>query len=408
MRRPPSSFTTISTTASERLVDVNRCCGAFVARRNCVCAVIGFWREIGVGEGKTKGWSLRTLPGEFLTIAIGAAGGLLFDALHIPGGAISGSVIAVAGTTTFANPTPLGGPLRMLALATMGMSIGSVVGPDTFSNMAAYPATIALMVFCVIAMTLSSAVVWFFIMRWPPAMAFLSSVPGSMSYIVSVSMSLGADSAKVVVVQMSRVIFLVTLLPFIVVYESGGQFGGVLQNHPDPVSKLFVILAAGMVVGGILTKLRMGGGMLFGALVTSAVFHYAGYGEGRVPNWVLVWGQILLGSWVGTRFVGFDWSLFGKIFLGTAASVCAAMAMTVLFAVIASRYFDVSFGTALMAYAPGGQDAMMILALTLGVDPIFVSAHHLARYFFINMSLPFVVARLQRKYAAQPTSGDKP
>ena len=356
-----------------------------------------------MADAKKQGWTLRSLPGELLTIAIGAAGGLLFDLLHIPGGAISGSVIAVAATTTFANPTPLGAPLRMLALATMGMSIGSVVGPDTFANLAAYPVTIALMTVCVVAMTVASACVWTFIMKWPPAMAFLSSVPGSMSYIVSVSMSLGADSAKVVVVQMSRVIFLVTLLPFIVVYESGGHFGAVVEKHSDPLFKLAIILGTGMIVGGILTKLKMGGGMLFGALVVSAVFHYIGYGEGRVPNWVLVWGQILLGSWVGTRFVGFDWRLFGKIFFGTALSVCAAMVMTVIFATIASRFFDVSFGTALMAYAPGGQDAMMILALTMGVDPIFVSAHHLARYLFINMTLPVIVARLQRKYG---NSGD--
>ena len=366
--------------------------------------MVGQQRETMVADAKKKAWTLRSLPGELLTIGIGAAGGLLFDLLHIPGGAISGSVIAVAGTTTFANPTPLGPPLRLLALATMGMAIGSVVWPDTFSNMAAYPATIALMTVCVIAMTLASAVVWFYIMKWPPAMAFLSSVPGSMSYIVSVSMSLGADSAKVVVVQMSRVIFLVTILPFIVVYESGGHFGAVVEKHSDPLFKLAVILGAGMIVGGILTKLKMGGGMLFGALVTSAVLHYAGYGEGRVPNWVLVWGQILLGSWVGTRFVGFDWRLFGKIFLGTAMSVCAAMVMTVVFATVASRFFDVSFGTALMAFAPGGQDAMMILALTMGVDPIFVSAHHLARYVFINVTLPVIVSRLQSKFGK--SSGD--
>jgi uncharacterized membrane protein AbrB (regulator of aidB expression) len=35
-------------------------------------------------------------------------------------------------------------------------------------------------------------------------------------------MSMGADAAKVAVVQMSRVIFLVTILPWIIVWEQGG------------------------------------------------------------------------------------------------------------------------------------------------------------------------------------------
>ena len=349
------------------------------------------WRE------KTWSWlSLKTLPGECLTLAIGAFGGLLFTYLHIPGGAMSGSVIAVALTTVYGKPTPLAGPLRVLALSTMGMAIGAVVGPDTFANMAAYPGSMALMTLCVILMTLASTAVWIYVMGWPPAMALLSSVPGSMSYILSVSMSLGADAAKVAVVQMSRVIFLVTVLPFIVVWESGDQHATLAQVPVDTIKVIAPTLAVGILTGAVFTRLGMGGGFLFGALVASGVIHYLGYGEGRAPGWVLFVGQILLGSWVGTRFVGFDWRLFGKIFLGTTASVGAAMGVSVIFAMGVSAFFGVSFGTTLMAYAPGGQDAMMILALSLGVDPIFVSAHHLARYFFINLTLPFIVARMQR------------
>ena len=190
-----------------------------------------------------KWLSLKTLPGECVTLAIGAFGGLLFVFLHIPGGSMSGSVVAVALTTTFAQPTQLGGPLRVLALSTMGMAIGSVVGPETFSNMAAYPGTMALMALCVVCMTLASTLVWSWLMGWPPAMALLSSVPGSMSYIVSVSMSLGADAAKVAVVQMSRVIFLVTVLPFIVVWESGGHLGVISHDHADTLYVLIPTLA---------------------------------------------------------------------------------------------------------------------------------------------------------------------
>ena len=357
---------------------------------------------------KSPAWSLAGMRGEAITLLAGASGGLLFSSLHIPGGAMSGSVIAVALLSAFATATPLSAPLRILALSTMGMAIGSVVGPDTFRSMAAYPMTMLLMCVCVVAMTLASATVWSLMMGWPPAMSLLSSVPGSMSYIVSVSMSLGADAARVAVVQMSRVIFLVTLLPFIVVWESGGHLGAIVQTSADPPSVLVPTLALGIVVGALLTRWGMGGGMLFGALVTSGAVHYLGYGEGRVPNWVLNSGQILLGSWVGTRFINFDWRLFGAICVGTVASVGAAMAVSVLFAFIATAYFGISFGTALIAFAPGGQDAMMVLALSLGVDPIFVSAHHLARYFLINLTLPFLIAHMQRAHDAENQSGDVP
>ncbi len=33
-----------------------------------------------------------------------------------------------------------------------------------------------------------------------------------------------------------------------------------------------------------------------------------------------------------------------------------------------------------MSYSPGAMDAMLALALTLHIDPVFVGAHHLSRF----------------------------
>jgi uncharacterized protein len=42
----------------------------------------------------------------------------------------------------------------------------------------------------------------------------------------------------------------------------------------------------------------------------------------------------------------------------------------------------------IVAYAPGSVDAMMILALALHLDPVFVGAHHLTRVFAVSLALP--------------------
>ncbi len=349
------------------------------------------------GKPKANEYSLANLHREFVTVAVGAVGGSLFYLLRIPGNALSGSLIAVAILAAMGKATPIGGILRVFALASVGISIGSTVTPDTFHNLAAYPLSMVMMSLCVIAMTLASAAMWRLVFRWPGPMSLLASVPGSMSYIVSVSMGLGADAAKVAVVQMSRVIFLASVLPFIVVYEAGGHYNLPELKIVDPTGIALLTLAAGIVVGAFITRLGMAGGMLLGALILSGVVHYLGWSPGRTPLWLFNAGQVLLGSWVGSRFVDFDWSLFGRICIGTTASVGAAMGVSVAFALLATSLFHVSFGTALMAYSPGGQDAMMVLALSMGVDPIFVSAHHLARYFLINASLPFLIVWLQRR-----------
>jgi membrane AbrB-like protein len=347
----------------------------------------------------SKPFTLKSLIGEALTLGAGAAGAGLFLLLNIPGGAMSGSVVAVATLSAFGLATPIGGPLRVLGMASIGVAIGSVVGPDTLDHVAAYPASMALMALCVVAMTLASAGVWRYLMGWAPSMALLASVPGSMGYIVSISMTMGADAAKVAVVQMSRVVFLVTLLPFVIVWEQGG--GAVSLAAPTLDSPLMVaaVMAAGIGVGALFLKLGVPGGMILGAIVASAGLHFSGIATGRSPDWLMNGGQILLGSWVGSRFVDFDWSLFFRIIVGTVLAVGAALVVSVAFAWAASQWLGVPFGAALIGYAPGGQEAMVALALVLDVDPIFVATHHLGRYFLINISLPFIIAWMRRTEA---------
>ena len=44
-----------------------------------------------------------------------------------------------------------------------------------------------------------------------------------------------------------------------------------------------------------------------------------------------------------------------------------------------------------IAFAPGGLEAMTLLAFSLGLDPLYVGSHHLARFILISLSLPFVL-----------------
>ena len=50
----------------------------------------------------------------------------------------------------------------------------------------------------------------------------------------------------------------------------------------------------------------------------------------------------------------------------------------------------------LVAYAPGGLEAMTILAFALHLDPAFVGAHHLWRFLYVSVMMPLAVAYLAR------------
>ena len=52
---------------------------------------------------------------------------------------------------------------------------------------------------------------------------------------------------------------------------------------------------------------------------------------------------------------------------------------------------NVRFADVVVAFAPGAMDAMLALALTLHIDPIFVGAHHLSRFVFVSITTPGIV-----------------
>ena len=63
---------------------------------------------------------------------------------------------------------------------------------------------------------------------------------------------------------------------------------------------------------------------------------------------------------------------------------------------LAAWLAGVSFANSLVAFAPGGLEAMTVLALILGLDPLYVGIHHLVRFLGIGLVLPFLIGWLQR------------
>jgi uncharacterized protein len=61
----------------------------------------------------------------------------------------------------------------------------------------------------------------------------------------------------------------------------------------------------------------------------------------------------------------------------------------------------------IVAFAPGAQDTMMVLALAMHLDPVYIGAHHLARFLAVSFSVAVVARRLARRPPVPPREGWK-
>ena len=69
-------------------------------------------------------------------------------------------------------------------------------------------------------------------------------------------------------------------------------------------------------------------------------------------------------------------------------SFAVAIAISAVFVAVIALTTHVGFADIIVAFAPGAMDAMLALALTLHIDPMFVGAHHLSRFVFVTIATP--------------------
>jgi uncharacterized membrane protein AbrB (regulator of aidB expression) len=119
-----------------------------------------------------------------------------------------------------------------------------------------------------------------------------------------------------------------------------------------------------------------------------------------------------IGAVTGSRFANTDPYTLLR-FLGAAlGSFAVAMTIATLSVLALTTLMSVRPADAVLAFAPGAQDTMMVLALALHLDPVFVGALQLSRFLLVSMLVPFLAHRIRRMRAeakaAHPPSATRP
>ena len=326
-----------------------------------------------------------------LTIAGAALAGAGVAAVGVPAGWLSGAMMGTALLAALRVAEPLSEPFRWAAMVSSGVAIGAAVTPQMLQKIAAYPVSIAIMAASVAISTFACAKMLERAPGWSRSTAFFASVPGALSYVFAVAATdEKADLSRIAVVQVLRVFLLMGFVPLIVA-ESGASLGGAPNGPIDPLPTLALLTIFGGLVGYMMERAKVAGGMLFGAMLVSGGAHALSIAPGSPPPIVAILAQVLIGAWVGARFIGFDWRLFAKSAPAALGSFFVAVAVVGFFAVGAGVLLSLPFAQTLLAFSPGGLEAMTLLAFAMGIDPLYVGAHHLARFLLISFTLPLAL-----------------
>jgi hypothetical protein len=211
---------------------------------------------------------------------------------------------------------------------------------------------------------------------------------------------MGGDDRVIVLSHSVRLMLVVFTIPFWFRFFEGyvppplptlgGSFAGL--SLVDVAA-----LAACAVAGPPLARLlRIPAPNLTGALGLSAILHMTGVTGSKLPPELVIIAQVGMGTALGCRFSGFDHGLLVRT-IGTSAVAGAMMVVgTVFLSLGVHALTGIPTDQLLLAYAPGGLAEMSLIAISLGMDTAFVSAHQLVRIIMVIVLAPVFFRWLPR------------
>src|SRR5689334_22815720 len=301
-------------------------------------------------------------------------------------------MLAVAIAAMAGRPLQLPPILTQSVLVVLGISLGSVVSRELIQHISAYPLTIALLALATFCATFGSSIYLQRVHGWDKTSAFLAGSPGALSQITILAVEKGADLPAIAVVQTLRVIVLTAALPLLLALSgiAPAAAPSFATTTASPL-ELAELLAAALAMALLLRLAKFPASWMFGAMLASGLLHGAGLIDGGLPNWVRNVALVGIGALMGSRFARMKVKTLVSHLNAALGSFAIAIGITAVFVTAIVLTTHVGFSDILVAFAPGAMDAMLALALTLHIDPVFVGAHHLSRFVFVTIATPGII-----------------
>ncbi len=335
-----------------------------------------------------------------LPCLIGLAGGFAFDRLGLPAAWLSGALVAVTVATLAGLPVRVPGPVATAGFLLIGIVMGSAVTPETLRLMLSWPISMAGLVVLVPAIVGGIMVYLVRVERFDRETAFFASIPGALNYVMALTLDSRADARVVAVIQSFRLVLLVAALPSLMALTGlGSAARPMAQTTAAHWSEMALLVVLAVSCGLGMERLRVPGGATVGAMLATAVLHASGLVTAMVPEPIVIGGFIVMGVLIAGRFAGTSMAELRVLLRASVGAFLVGTAVTVVVATAVALTAGLPVGKVILAYAPGGIEAMAVLAFVLDMDPAFVGAHHLVRFVGIALLLPLAARLVIRREA---------
>ncbi|GIT85226.1 AbrB family transcriptional regulator [Roseobacter sp. OBYS 0001] len=286
-------------------------------------------------------------------------------------------------------------PVNAAMRTILGVAVGATFTPAILSSMAGMWLTLLLvpvMICCVAAIGVPYfQKVWGY--DFPTS--YYSAMPGGLQDMLVFGEEAGGNPRTLSLIHATRILVIITALPFLLQSFWSADLStppGAPLTAIDPGQLLVMVICAAL--GWYLANLvGLLGASILGPMICAGLAAVMGILVVRPPAEAIWAAQFFIGMTVGVKYSGITVNEVRRDLAAGLGYCVILLLMTFVFVEIVYVTGLAPGREALLAFAPGGQAEMAVLALIVGADMAFVIAHHVFRIVVIIIGAP-LFARL--------------
>lgn len=324
------------------------------------------------------------------TFAIALTGVALFKALALPLPWLLGPIFACLSAALIG--VPMGGIkwLNSSMRTILGVAVGATLTPAVLATFPAMWPTLLLMPVMVLCIGMIGVPFFQRICGFDFPTAYYSTMPGGLQDMIIFGEEAGGNVRAISLIHATRITVIVVALPFLLI----GIWDADLSNPPGapardlPLHEMIIMVFCAFVGWYLAQRVGLFGASILGPLILTGAITIAGGLENRPPAEAIWAAQFFIGMSVGAKYAGIT---VGEVKRDLAAGLGFCLILIVLTLIFVEAIYVLGLAPgmeALLAFAPGGQAELTVLALIVGADVAFVVAHHVLRMVAVILGAP--------------------
>ncbi len=335
-------------------------------------------------------------------IIVSIPGALIADYFNIPlawflGPMLITSIISLRGIKTKMPRLVLSAVLIFL-----GLYIGSYIDKNLFSQIHQWIWTSLIMLaYIIVSVLLVSKYLQKF-SGYGKKTSIFSAAPGALGPLLILAEDEKSDLSQVATSHLIRLIIIITVFPFIVDSFHNTENIKLAEKITESqnVGHLLILVVLSLILIVVFDKLKIPAALLTGTLVASGFLQITEIASYKLPDNIINYCLLILGSSVGCRFADKTFNDIAKNALHSFVATFLLVLLGLLAAFVAGLVIDKNFFTLLLSYCPGGIYEVAVIAIFFDLDPEFVAFHHIMRLLLILFFVPIILRLIRKKGSA--------